>query len=95
MEGFFYNEDYFTIGMQGDTIALQETIFQDSIKIVINSTEKSDMQHVEYYNKKEQLIGTIIEDIKNKLKTVYSYKYDNKGNVIEEANYRERMNNAR
>jgi len=87
--------DYVTIGMQGDTIALKETIFKDDIRIVINSMIESNTQDFSYYNKKGQLIGTVLVYLNDKLKTVNSYTYDNKGNVIEEANYRERNNNAR
>lgn len=87
--------DALTTGTQGDTIGFRKTIFQDENRITINHMGQLNMQDISYYDKKGRLIGTVLLDLDEKVKTVYSYVYDDKGNVIEEANYRERVNNAR
>src|SRR5690606_31520831 len=87
--------DALTTGAQGDTIGFRQTIFQDGNRISINHMGQLNMQDISYYDKKGRLIGTVLLDLNEKVKTVYSYVYDDKGNVIEEANYRERINNAR
>lgn len=84
-----------TIGTQGDTTGFQKTIIQDQNKIKINYMKQFNMQDIAYYDKNGRLIGTVLVDLNEKVKTVYSYTYDDKGNVIEEATYRERVNNAR
>jgi YD repeat-containing protein len=83
-----------TIGTQGDTIGFTRTIFQDQNKVVIN-IGKFNIQYIRYYDKDGQLIGTVLLDLNENVKTVNSYSYDGKGNLVEEANYRERINNAR
>jgi YD repeat-containing protein len=84
-----------TIGTQGDTTGFQKTIIQERNKIKINYMKQFNMQDIAYYDKKGWLIGTVLVDFNEKVKTVYSYTYDDKGNVTEEATYRERVNNAR
>lgn len=87
--------DLLTIGTQGDTIGFQKTIFQDQGKITVNHMGQFNMQDISYYDNKGRHIGTVLVDLNENVKTVYSYAYDDKGNVVEEANYRERINNAR
>ncbi len=84
-----------TIGTQGDTTGFQKTIIQDQNKIKINYMKQFNMQDIAYYDKKGRLIGTVLVDLNENVRTVYSYAYDDRGNVIEEANYKERINNAR
>ena len=87
--------DAITIGTQGDTIGFRKTITQDQNKIMVNHMGQLNMQDISYYDNKGRHIGTVLMDLNEKVKTVHSYIYDDKGNVLEEANYRERINNAR
>jgi YD repeat-containing protein len=85
--------DYLTIGTDGDTLAIQKTIFQSDMKILTHYLVKYNSQYFLYYNKKNQLIGSVDINWIDKTKRVYSYKYDEKGNLLEEADYTERINN--
>lgn len=87
--------DYFATGPQGDTIGYKQTIFQDNTKTVIYHWGQSDRQSIFYYDERGQLIGSIDIDMKENTRLIYSYKYDDKGNEIEEANYKEKLSNAR
>ena len=87
--------DALTIGTQGDTIGFTRTIFQDQNKIIINHIGQFNIRDIKYYDNDGQLIGTVLLDLNEKVKTVNSYSYDRKGNLVQEANYRERINNAR
>lgn len=87
--------DAITIGTQGDTTGFRKTIIQDQNRITVNHMGQLNMQDITYYDNKGRHIGTVLMDLNEKVKTVYSYTYDDKGNVLEEANYRERINNAR
>lgn len=87
--------DLLTIGTQGDTIAFKKTIYQDDQRIVINYMGELNTQDIWYYNKNSKLIGTVLLNLNEKTKTVYSFSYDNNGNLMEETSYTARMNNAR
>jgi hypothetical protein len=87
--------DYVTTNTQGDTISLQKTIFQDDMKIVTNYFGSTDSQDIWYYDKQNRLIGNINLSLADKIKYVYSYRYDDKGNRIEETSYKEKLSNAR
>jgi hypothetical protein len=83
--------DQLTVGTNGDTIEFRKTIFQDQNKIVIDHMGLLNMQELLYYDKNSKLIGTVLLDQNDKVKTVTSFKYDSKGNMVEEASYRERI----
>jgi hypothetical protein len=87
--------DYITTNAQGDTISYQKTVFQDDVKCVVNYFSQTESQDIWYYDKKNQLIGNINLNLRDKIKYVYSYKYDDKGNLTEETNYKEKLSNAR
>jgi hypothetical protein len=89
------NPDFVTIGVQNDTLAYFKTIFQDDIKIEIHYNGQFNSHALWYYDKKNQLIGMVDMNYSDKQKHVYSYKYDDKGNILEELNYKERLSNAR
>lgn len=84
--------DALTIGPQGDTIGFRKTIFQDQHKIVVNYMGQYNVQDISYYDNKGRHIGIVFLDLDKKVKTVQSYTYDDDGNVIEEASYKERIN---
>jgi hypothetical protein len=83
--------DELTIGTRGDTIGFRKTIFQDQNKIIVDHTGLLNVQDLLYYDKNGKLIGTVLLDLNNKVKTVTSCMYDSKGNVKEEATYTERI----
>jgi hypothetical protein len=87
--------DYLSIGTDGDTLAIHKTIYQDDMKILTHYLVPYNSQYFRYYNKKNQLIGTVDINWIDKTKNVYSYKYDDKGNLLEEAQYIEGLNHAR
>jgi hypothetical protein len=87
--------DYITANSQGDTISFQKTVFQDDMRIVTNYFSQVNSQDIWYYDKQNRLVGNINLNLTDKIKFVYSYKYDDKGNKIEEVNYKERLSNAR
>lgn len=87
--------DYVTTNAQGDTISFQNTVFQDDMRVVTNYFAENDIEDIWYYNKQNQLIGCINLNLKSKIKYVYTYKYDDKGNRIEEIYYKEKLSNAR
>lgn len=87
--------DYLTTGPQGDTISYRQTLFQDKTKIVIYYMGQFNAQSILYHNERGLLIGSVEIDMNEKTRQIYSYKYDDKGNRIEEANYKEKLSNAR
>ncbi len=87
--------DYITTNARGDTISFQKTVFQDDMRIVTNYFAEIDSQDIRYYDKQNRLIGNINLNLTEKIKYVYSYKYDDKGNRTEEINYKEKLSNAR
>ena len=82
-------QDYVIIGVRGDTTAIQRTFLQEEMEIVISYRPKMKMQNIMYYNLQGQLIGTADIDLIGKTKDVYSFSYDDKGNVLEQTKYRE------
>lgn len=87
--------DYITTNPKGDTISFQKTVFQDGMRIVTNYFSQVGSQDIWYYHKQNRLVGNINLNLRDKIKYVYSYKYDAKGNKIEEVNYKERFSNER
>ena len=88
-------QDLTTIGIRSDTIGFQKTILQDQGKITIDYIGEFNTQHISYYDKVGRNIGIVLLDFNEKTKTVYSYTYDDKGNMIEESSYKERINMTR
>ena len=88
-------QDLTTIGIRGDTIGFRKTILQDQAKITIDYIGEFNMQHISYYDKIGRHIGMVLLDLNEKTKTVYSYTYNDKGNMIEESSYKERINMTR
>lgn len=84
--------DYIAISNEGDTSAVKKTVKQDDVNIVITNYKSAGIQILEYYNHKNQLIGTIDIDLKEKIKNIVSISYDKKGNIIEESSCRQRLN---
>ena len=87
--------DYITIGTQEDTVAYKTTLLQDEMRIVVNYFGQFNSQNIWYYDKKNRLVGMVDLNLTERVKQVYSYKYDDKGNTLEELNYKERISNAR
>jgi len=87
--------DYIATNPQGVTVGYRKTVFQDNMKIVAYYMGEFDTQSILYYNEKGLLIGSVEIDRTERTRDVYSYTYDDKGHKIEEANYKERLSNAR
>ena len=87
--------DYIAISNEGDTLTVKKTMKQDDSNIVITNYKSEGLQILEYYNDKNQLIGTIDINLKEKIKNIVSISYDKKGNIIEESNYRQRLDDVR
>jgi hypothetical protein len=83
--------DAITVGPQGEGIGVLRTIFQDQGRIVINEMAQMNMQDIIYYDKNGRRTGNVLMDFNEKVKHVRSYTYDKKGNVIEEADYSEKI----
>ncbi|MBB2147225.1 hypothetical protein GM921_17120 [Pedobacter sp. LMG 31464] len=87
--------DFVAINNEGDTSTVKETIRQENTTIIATNYKSAGIQIIEYYNEKNQLIGTIDVNLKDKIKNIASISYDNKGNIIEESSYRQRLNDFR
>ncbi|HTH57628.1 MAG TPA: hypothetical protein VL728_16370 [Cyclobacteriaceae bacterium] len=85
--------DYVTVGPRGDTIAFQKTTSENDMRITVicNNLNSRDIW---YYNKKNQLVGTVSIDYLSHMKYFNAYTYDDKGNILEEQNYKESLNNT-
>ncbi|NOS94415.1 MAG: hypothetical protein HOP30_21080 [Cyclobacteriaceae bacterium] len=84
--------DYTTVGPNGDTISYRKTIFRNKSKVVLYYNRHLNSMNVSYYNERGLLIGTVDTDLSQKTRRIYSYQYDDKGNIVEEASYREDLN---
>ncbi|MFA6277624.1 MAG: hypothetical protein WC622_12785 [Pedobacter sp.] len=84
--------DYIAVGKDGDTSTVRKTIKQDDVNIISTNYKNFGLQILEYYNEKNQLIGTIDVNLTEKIKNIVSISYDNRGNIIEESSYRLRLN---
>jgi len=89
------NSDYTAISNEGDTLTSKKSIKQHDLHIISSNYKNAGIQILEYYDLKGQLIGTIDINLKEKVKNIHSFSYDNKGNLLEEASYRQKLNNIR
>lgn len=87
--------DYQVTNPQGDAVGYKKTVFQDNMRIVVYYMGMLGTQSISYYNHMGLLVGSVEIDLNEKTKEVFSFKHDAKGRVIEEANYKERLSNAR
>jgi hypothetical protein len=87
--------DYIAINNAGDTSIVKRTVKQDGVNIIITNYKNASIQMREYYNDKNQLIGTVDIDLKEKIKSIISISYDKRGNILEESSYRQRLNDSR
>jgi len=88
------NRDYLTIGNQGDTIGFKKTFFHNQGKTIVTYHKEINTQIISYFDKNGLEIGTVWLDNTVNTKTINSFKYDKKKNVIEESEYKERINNT-
>lgn len=83
--------DFITTNTHGDTITYQKTVFQDDRRIVTNYFGQTNSQDIWYYDKQNRLVGNINLNLVDKIKYVYTFKYDDKGNLTEEISYKEKL----
>lgn len=88
-----HTPDVVATNIRGDTTFFLKTILQNENKIVISvgSIEQFSMTDISYYDKNGLLTGTILLDPLQNLKTIYSYTYDSRGNLLEQANYKTKI----
>jgi hypothetical protein len=82
------NPDFFSIGTQGDTVAMKKTTFKSDGKAILDYNKKSAMQGLWYYDNANKLLATVMVDLSAREKTVSKYTYDNRGNKIEEVTFK-------
>lgn len=83
--------DSWTIGALGDTTAFTKTIFQNEKKVIHVYMGDLNMHDVIYYDRGDRMIGKVMLDLDQQIKTTISYKYDGRGYLIEESSYNEKI----
>jgi hypothetical protein len=83
--------DFVTIGPLDDTIEFQKTIQLDTVKIVKRYFQEINSRGTAYYNREGLTIADIFLDFGVNEKTVRLFKFDKKGNPVEEVTYTERL----
>lgn len=87
------NPDFVAMGVKNDTVAYLKTVFQDDMRIEIHYNGQFNSHDIWYYDKRNQLTGLVALNHSDRVKRVYKYRYDDRGRVIEELNYEERVSN--
>lgn len=85
------NPDYVDVNPSGDTTGFQKTNFKDSVRIVSTFLSVVDTRDYSFYNMRNQLIKSVMEDLPNQRRDIFTYLYDSKGNLIEETHFTERI----